>query len=51
MNGFLRESNNFLQKIGMAGHWRHLLTDWNAERIAARQRWMAKQAAAIWKID
>ncbi len=24
---------------------------WNAERIAARQRWMAKQAAAIWKID
>ncbi len=23
---------------------------WNSERIAARQRWMAKQATAIWKI-
>ncbi|MBZ0152741.1 MAG: DUF262 domain-containing HNH endonuclease family protein [Planctomycetes bacterium] len=25
--------------------------EWNAERIAARQMWMAKQAAAIWRID
>lgn len=25
--------------------------EWNAERIASRQVWMAKQAAAIWRID
>jgi hypothetical protein len=25
-------------------------TDWNPERIEARQKWMAKQATAIWRI-
>lgn len=26
-------------------------TEWGAERIAARQAWMAQQAVAIWRID
>jgi hypothetical protein len=26
-------------------------SEWTAERIEARQRWMASQAAAIWRID
>ncbi|MEZ6036999.1 MAG: DUF262 domain-containing HNH endonuclease family protein [Planctomycetota bacterium] len=26
-------------------------TEWNAERIATRQSWMATQAVAIWRID
>jgi len=25
--------------------------DWTPERLAARQKWMARQAAAIWRID
>lgn len=25
-------------------------SEWNAERIAVRQRWMAEQATAIWRI-
>lgn len=26
-------------------------TDWTPERIAARQRWMANQATALWRVD
>jgi hypothetical protein len=26
-------------------------SDWNAERIAARQNWMANQATSLWRLE
>lgn len=38
-------------EFGITGKIAEDNADWNPERLAARQRWMANQATAIWRMD